>query len=56
MTKDEMVGKYLGLNRHEFDQTPGGGDGQGSLVCCSAWGCKESNMTEWINNNCWIFR
>ena len=35
----------------EFEQAPGVGDGQGSLVCCSPWGCKESDMTEQLNNN-----
>ena len=30
---------------HEFEQTPGDGEGQGSLSCCSPWGCKESDMT-----------
>ena len=39
------------LNGHEFEQAPGAGDGQGSLVCCSPWGCKESDMTEQLNNN-----
>jgi len=34
------------FEHHEFEQTPGVGDGQGSLVCCSPWGCKETNMTE----------
>ena len=33
------------LNRHEFGQTPGDGEGQGSLVCPSPWGRKESDMT-----------
>ena len=33
----------------EFEQAPGVGDGQGSLACCSSWGCKESNMTECLN-------
>ena len=37
------------FEHHEFEQTPGVGDGQGSLVCCSPWGCKETNMTEWLN-------
>ena len=36
---------------HEFEQTLGGGEGQGSLVCCHPWGCKESDMTERLNNN-----
>ena len=30
----------------EFEQAPGVGEGQGSLACCSPWGCKESDMTE----------
>ena len=36
MTEDEMVGWYHELNEYEFEQAPGGGDGQGSLVCFSA--------------------
>ena len=51
MTEDEMVGKYHRLNGHEFDQTPGDGEGQGSLVCRSPQGCKESDMTELLSNN-----
>ena len=39
------------LNGHEFEQIPGDGEGQGSLACCSPWGVKESDMTEWLNNN-----
>ena len=35
----------------EFEQTAGDGEGQGSLVCCSPWGHKESDPTEWLNNN-----
>ena len=46
MTEDEMVGWHNQLNRKEFDQVLRVGDGQGSLVCCSPWGCKESDMTE----------
>ena len=38
-------------NGHECKQTPGDGEGQGSLVCCSPWGHKESNTTEQLNNN-----
>ena len=34
---------------HEFEQFPGIGEGQRSLACCSPWGCKESDMTEWLN-------
>ena len=48
-TEDEMVGWHYQLNGHEFEQTPGDSEGQGSLVCCSPWGCKESDMTEWLN-------
>ena len=48
-TEDEMVGWHHQLNGHEFEQAPGSGDGQGSLVCCSPWYYKESNMTEGLN-------
>ena len=46
MTEDEMVGWHHRLNRHEFEQTPAVGDGQGGLVYCNPWGRKESNMPE----------
>ena len=46
MTEDEMVGWYHYLNGHEFKCTPGGGDGQGSLVCCNPCGCIELDMIE----------
>ena len=36
---------------HEFEQDPGDGEGQGSLVCCSPWGCKKSDTTEQMNSN-----
>ena len=42
--EDEMVGWHHGLNAQEFKQTLGDCRGQGSLVCCSPWGCKESDM------------
>ena len=45
MTEDEMVGWHHQFNGRESEQTPGDGEGQGSLVCCSPWGCKESDMT-----------
>ena len=51
MTEDEMVGWHHQLNGHEFEQAPGNGKGQGSLVCCSPWGLKESDVTEQLNNN-----
>ena len=40
-----MVGWYHQLNGHEFEQTLGDNEGQGSLECCSSWGRKESDMT-----------
>ena len=49
MTEDEMVGWHLRLNGHEFEQAPEVGDGQGTLVCCSPWGRKESDTTEQLN-------
>ena len=50
-TEDEMVGWHHQLNGCEFEQAPGDGEGQGSLVCCSPWGCKESDTTEQLNKN-----
>ena len=49
MTEDEMVGWHHWLDRHEFEQALGVGDGQESLVHCSPWGYKESVMTEQLN-------
>ena len=49
MTEAEMVGWHHLLNGHEFEKAPGVGDGQGSLVSCSTWGCKELDMTERLN-------
>ena len=46
MTEDEMAGWHHRLNRREFEQAPGVGDGQGGLECCSPWGHKELDMTE----------
>ena len=46
-----MVRQHHQLNGHEFEQTPGDGDGQGRLACCSPWGQKESDTTEWLNNS-----
>ena len=49
MTEDEMVGWHHQLDGHEFKQALGVGDGQGGLVCCDSWGCKESDTTEQLN-------
>ena len=48
-TEDEMAGRHHWLDAHEFGWTPGVGDGQGSLVCCDSWSCKESDTTEQLN-------
>ena len=48
-TEDDMVGWHHWLNRQEFEKTPGPGDGQGDLACCSLWGHKESDPTEQLN-------
>ena len=45
-----MVGWHHQLNEREFEQTPGDSKGQGSMACCSPWGCKELDMTERLNN------
>ena len=58
-TEDEMVGGRHRLDGQEFEQTPGDGDGRGSLVCCNPWGCKELDMTQQLKKNnksnttCW---
>ena len=46
-----MVGWHHRLNEHDFEQTLGDSEGQGSLACCSPWGCKESDWTERLNNS-----
>ena len=46
MTEDEMVKWHHRLDGHEFEQSLGDGEGQGSLACCSLWGCKELDTTE----------
>ena len=50
VTEDEMVGWHHQLNGHEFEQTPGDSEGQGSLMCCSPWGHKKSYITWRLNN------
>ena len=49
MTEDEMVGWHHWLDGDGFGWTVGVCDGQGGLACCSSWGCKELDMTEWLN-------
>jgi len=48
-TEDEIVEWHHRLDGHEFEQAPGLGDEQGSLACCSPWGCEELDMTEQLN-------
>ena len=50
-TEDEIVSWHHQLNRHEFEQTLGDGEGQGSLACCRSWGCKESDMIQRLNSS-----
>ena len=47
--EDEMAGWHHQLDGHEFESAPGDGDGQGSLACCSPWGCKELDTTGQLN-------
>ena len=51
MTEDEMVGWHHRVDGHEFEQTPGLGEGQGDLACYSPWSHKESDTTEQLNKN-----
>ena len=46
-----MVGWHHQLNGHKFEQALGDGEGQVSWACCSLWRCKESDITEGLNNN-----
>ena len=48
-TEDEMAGWHHRLHGHEFEWTPGVGDGQGGLACCDSWGRKGSDTTEWLD-------
>ena len=45
MKEDEMVGWHHQLNGCEFEEAQGDNEGQGSLACCSPWGCTELDMT-----------
>ena len=51
MTEDEMVGWHHWLNGHESEQTLGDSEGQGSLVCCSPWGHKELDTSNWAHTH-----
>ena len=51
MTEDEMVGWHHQLNGHEFEQTAGDGEGQGSQVCYSPRGHKKLDTTYQLNSN-----
>ena len=55
-TEDEMAGWHHQLHGCESERTPGVGDGQGGLVCCDSWGCKESNTTELIYIYIFLFQ
>ena len=55
MTESDMVGWHHRLNGHEFEYAPGDDEGQGSLACCSPCGHKESDMTEQLNNNEYLY-
>ena len=46
MTEDELVAWHHQIDANKSEQAPGADDGQGSLVCCIPWGCKESDMTQ----------
>ena len=51
--EDKMVGWNHWLDGREFEQAPGVGNKQGSLVCCSLWGHKKLDPTEWLNWTDW---
>ena len=51
MTEDEMVGGHHQLSGHEFEQTQGENEEQGSLACCSPWGHKGLDTSQRLNNN-----
>ena len=50
-----MVGWHHRLDRHEFEQTLGDGEEQGSLVCCSPWASKDLDTTEQLNKKSWMW-
>ena len=50
VSEHEMAGQHHWYNECELGQIPGDGEGQGSVACCSSWGCKQLDMTGWLNN------
>ena len=50
-TEDDRVGWHHRLNGHEFESTPGVGDGQGSLACFSPWGCSLTRLKDWTEDS-----
>ena len=50
MTEDKIIGWHHQLNGNKFEQTPANSEGQGNLVWCNSWGCRESDTTEWLYN------
>ena len=50
-SEDEMAGRHHRCNERELGKTPGDGEGQGGLACCSPWGRKESDTTERLNSS-----
>ena len=57
-TEVKMIGWHHLLSVHEFEQSPGDDEGQGSLACCSPWGLKKSDTTEGVKNGStrWVWR
>ena len=55
-TEDEMIGWHHRFNGHEFEQTPGDSEEQGSLACCRPWSCKELDTAELLNNTSKLLR
>ena len=49
-TENKMVGWVHWLSGHEFEQAPWDCERQGSLACCSPWGCKEADTAEWLSS------
>ena len=56
-TEDEMAGLHHQLDGHEFEWTPGVGDGQGGLACCRSWGCKSrTRLSDWTDWTKWTVK